>query len=147
MNTENKKRYKVAISETSPEFINQVREIMEAEGYKSSTFIRNRRTLNLLENTGPNVLCMDCDGFEGDAVGEKHFVDFIKEISRSQDMGRTKVYAFSKDINSDFFAKLAKDYKFDLSVSWPLDAEAFATQVRELKDQDPKRQVWRSSWK
>jgi DNA-binding response OmpR family regulator len=120
--------------------------LLKSQGYEVEVLnmpIPDKRTI-LANST--DFLIFDVDVMS-DINDNKDRKRVYSSVMRAEELAKSKIIITASDPEDDNHVKFFELNKLDGLVGKPIDAMAFTTLIQSLKDGEPKRKTWRSSWK
>lgn len=139
-------RIKAAVVDLDPLSSKSFEVLLKQNDY--STTVHSEETFNArtVAKDATNLLIFNVDNTDDKDINNTRMKG-LRDLCRSEDLRNAKIIIASSTPDNEKHQSLLTVNKLDALVKLPLDAMEFMNTIRELKDAEPKRTTWRSSWK
>ena len=121
--------------------------LLKQNGYVAQSFVNSQIDVRAVKGFAKNLLVFNVDPIPDDKDLFQLRMKSFRELCRSDDLSEAKIVISSKNPDDPKTQSLLTVNKLDALVSLPLDAMDFTNIIQPIKNEAPKRTVWRSSWK
>jgi len=137
---------KAAIIDMDP-MVSKICEVLvKQNGYDATSFATSQLDIRHIKLCAKNLMIFNVDILEDKDLYATRMKMF-RELLRCDELSHAKIIITSSTPEDPKVKSLISVNKLDSLIKIPIDAMEFTQILIELKKSDPKRTVWRSSWK